>query len=478
MNKQQAYIYNFLSKQGLTPAGIAGVMGNLQHESGMNPGNLNDTWNNKYDLTDEEFTKKVNEGEIDIKEKSGAYGIAQWLGDRKKALADFAKNSGTTIDDLNTQCNFLMQELEAKPGLLNYLRTTNDPVHASSRFQGEFEVCEDGTKERRENAEGFFAQISNGEIPVGDVAVLGTMRAANGKEFDPQFYAQQYPDVAAEVGNSGAALLKHYNEFGAKEGRKANIEDFPIKEVEPFESKTGTAEFLEKPSIGFSTSKPLIADNNKSFDPAFYAQQNPDVVSVYGNKPEDLLKHYNEYGAKEGRMANAEDIVFKPQQSVPETDITFIGINGKNFDPQFYANQYPDVTIALGTDPQTLLNHYNEFGAKEGRLANMNDVPEVNQSGLEQVANNFGFDGEMDFELQDGSILSIETENGKSEFFLDGESLGQNAREVEKMLSEKGLIGVENTHQLDDLIRENSVQLQENGLNVEQFINSLNNQQR
>ncbi len=50
-----------------------------------------------------------------------------------------------------------------------------------------------------------------------------------------------------------------------------------------------------------------------------------------------------------------------------------IASNGKVFDAVFYANKYPDVKKALGTDSQTLLNHYNTFGISEGRMANAND---------------------------------------------------------------------------------------------------------
>lgn len=38
------------------------------------------------------------------------------------------------------------------------------------------------------------------------------------------------------------------------------------------------------------------------------------------------------------------------------------------FDPVFYAASYPDLAAALGTDPQVLLNHYLNYGMKEGRL--------------------------------------------------------------------------------------------------------------
>lgn len=38
------------------------------------------------------------------------------------------------------------------------------------------------------------------------------------------------------------------------------------------------------------------------------------------------------------------------------------------FDASYYAAVYPDVTAALGTNPQTLLEHYLNYGIKEGRL--------------------------------------------------------------------------------------------------------------
>ena len=48
-----------------------------------------------------------------------------------------------------------------------------------------------------------------------------------------------------------------------------------------------------------------ISDEN--FDAEFYAQTYPDVVAVFGDSPEALLKHYQDYGKAEGRSANAEE---------------------------------------------------------------------------------------------------------------------------------------------------------------------------
>ena len=45
------------------------------------------------------------------------------------------------------------------------------------------------------------------------------------------------------------------------------------------------------------------------------------------------------------------------------------------FDADFYANQYPDVKAAFGTNKNALLNHFMKYGMKEGRMMNANFDP-------------------------------------------------------------------------------------------------------
>lgn len=42
---------------------------------------------------------------------------------------------------------------------------------------------------------------------------------SDGQTFDAEFYASQYPDVAAAIGNDEAKLYEHYVQFGKAEGR-------------------------------------------------------------------------------------------------------------------------------------------------------------------------------------------------------------------------------------------------------------------
>jgi len=43
----------------------------------------------------------------------------------------------------------------------------------------------------------------------------------DGTQFDPQFYAATYPDVAAVYGTNPNSLYKHYVDYGRNEGRRA-----------------------------------------------------------------------------------------------------------------------------------------------------------------------------------------------------------------------------------------------------------------
>ncbi len=106
------------------------------------------------------------------------------------------------------------------------------------------------------------------------------------------------------------------------------------------------------------------------FDPAYYAAQNPDVVQAVGEDEAALELHYSTFGAAEGRAANAQEAADRSAAARnAKTPVSF-----EEFDPAYYAEQNPDVTALLGTDPSALYAHYVLFGAAEGRLPK---APEV-----------------------------------------------------------------------------------------------------
>ena len=57
-------------------------------------------------------------------------------------------------------------------------------------------------------------------LSVSMTAFAAPKTMADGQTFDPEFYAETYPDVKAAFGNDEAALYNHYVTYGKSEGRK------------------------------------------------------------------------------------------------------------------------------------------------------------------------------------------------------------------------------------------------------------------
>jgi hypothetical protein len=111
-NAEKAFNY-FVSK-GLTPEQAAGIVGNLQAESGVKPG----------------------QHQIG----GPAFGIAQWEGGRQDNLRAFAAQQGKPVDDLGVQLDFLWQELQGpENAAFQSLKGAGSAQEAAAIFENEFE---------------------------------------------------------------------------------------------------------------------------------------------------------------------------------------------------------------------------------------------------------------------------------------------------------------------------------------------------
>ena len=138
-------IWKYLTEQGCTDAGAAGLMGNLQHESGMVPNRveilcLKRLREQGKTYTDETYTAAVDSGMIPEAEfihplpgRQYGYGIAQWTSpDRKESLYLAAKNHGVSIGDLEMQLEFLVAEMKISfAGVWSVLISTENVQTAS-----------------------------------------------------------------------------------------------------------------------------------------------------------------------------------------------------------------------------------------------------------------------------------------------------------------------------------------------------------
>lgn len=135
-------IWNYFKSHGLNDFGTAGLMGNLYAESGLNPKNLQQTYERKLGYSDDSYTDAVDYGiYTNFVKDSAGYGIAQWtFWSRKQALFSFAKSREKSIGDLNMQLDFLMKELrEGYIGVLNTLCNATSVLEASNEVLFRFE---------------------------------------------------------------------------------------------------------------------------------------------------------------------------------------------------------------------------------------------------------------------------------------------------------------------------------------------------
>ena len=83
----ETYIWNFLYAYFRNAYAVAGIMGNLKAESELIPYNLENTGNSAYGLTDQQFTARLDNGNISkstfVNDGRG-YGLAQWTYDEFK----------------------------------------------------------------------------------------------------------------------------------------------------------------------------------------------------------------------------------------------------------------------------------------------------------------------------------------------------------------------------------------------------------
>ena len=138
----EATIWRFLKSQGMTDAGVAGLMGNLFAESGLNTKNLQNTYEKKLGYTDATYTAAVDNGTYtNFVRDSAGYGLCQWTyWTRKQALYAFCKAIGASIGDLDAQLRFLMKELsESFKSVLGVLMTTASVREASDIVLLQFE---------------------------------------------------------------------------------------------------------------------------------------------------------------------------------------------------------------------------------------------------------------------------------------------------------------------------------------------------
>jgi hypothetical protein len=188
-------LLTLLQEQGFQPHHAAGIVGNAQQESSLNPTAVNT--------------------------KSGAFGLGQWLGSRKTQLYNFAKQNNMSASDPRLQVAFIKHEVdndEASAGAA--LANTKTPAEAAVVFSNRYERA---GKDERNNAN---------RINVANQVMNTIIKPANASEksYIPtreEFMAMRRNPApkAPVIQNSDKGYIPTREEFmQMKQGLDANIE--------------------------------------------------------------------------------------------------------------------------------------------------------------------------------------------------------------------------------------------------------------
>ena len=169
-NEQEKEIWDFFTGKGLNAYAVAGLMGNLFAESGLNPCNLQNTYNDKLGMGDEEYTKAVDAGSYgNYVNDSAGYGLAQWtFYTRKQALFDYAKAAGVSIGNLAMQLAFLWEELQGYKSVMDTLKSATSVRAASdvvlTGYEKPADQSENVKKQRAGYGDGYYKKYAEGAV--------------------------------------------------------------------------------------------------------------------------------------------------------------------------------------------------------------------------------------------------------------------------------------------------------------------------
>ncbi|PDQ35479.1 MAG: hypothetical protein B5766_05270 [Candidatus Lumbricidophila eiseniae] len=151
-------VYSVFSAWGMSDANIAGILGNWQAESGIDPTSVQGIYESAYQMTD---AKKSGAQNTD-----NGIGLGQWSFGRNSNLRDFASASGKNWWSLTTQLAFTISSTEGGNAQIVKGMVSTDqgtPAKAAIFFHDEWERSADTTQmaQRRANyAATWFAMMS------------------------------------------------------------------------------------------------------------------------------------------------------------------------------------------------------------------------------------------------------------------------------------------------------------------------------
>lgn len=172
MEENAKKIYGALSYAGFSDEGIAAILGNWSHESGLDSTSVETISDEKYHLGAKK--KKAVQNDFDISKIDSGYaaqfpnikkagiGYGQWTNERNTNLVKFAESHGKDWHDPEVQLAFAMSKEEgSRADVFTSMKDEKDVDKATEKFLTKWEGINDGTlPKRQEYASKWYAKMS------------------------------------------------------------------------------------------------------------------------------------------------------------------------------------------------------------------------------------------------------------------------------------------------------------------------------
>ena len=165
-------IWKYFENKKFNPYAIAGIMGNMKAESNLLPNNLQNTYERSLGMTDEQYTKAVDNGTYtNFIHDSAGYGLVQWTyWSLKEGLYNLCKERNKSISDIQCQLDCLYQQLTNNK-LLGSLNAATSVRAASDIFLTKFERPKDQSEKvqitRANYGQEFYNQFAGQTVKGG-----------------------------------------------------------------------------------------------------------------------------------------------------------------------------------------------------------------------------------------------------------------------------------------------------------------------
>ena len=166
------YIWSALLSAIKNEYGVAGLMGNLQAESGLSSINVQNSYEKKLGMNDTQYTQATDNGTYgNFIHDAAGYGLAQWTyWSRKQNLLNFAKSSNRSVGDLTMQIEFLLFELQngyksVWNGLVNATSVRGASDVVLTQFERPADQSEGAKQKRASYGQVFYDKYAGGKTP-------------------------------------------------------------------------------------------------------------------------------------------------------------------------------------------------------------------------------------------------------------------------------------------------------------------------